>query len=50
MSSGPTAPDLEIVVFPVAVIKHGLAVPPLGNYGISVVRIHVNGTPCFHLT
>ncbi|KAH9920204.1 GMC oxidoreductase [Epithele typhae] len=33
------APDLEILVFPVAVTKHGNSVPPLGNNGISVVLL-----------
>ncbi|TBU46490.1 GMC oxidoreductase [Dichomitus squalens] len=36
LTSGPNAPDLEFMVFPVAVINYGLGFPRLGNYGISV--------------
>ncbi|CDO68788.1 GMC oxidoreductase [Trametes cinnabarina] len=38
-SSGPRAPDLEMVMVPFAVINHGLGYPPWGTYGITTGSI-----------
>ncbi len=35
---GPCPPDLEIILFPLAVTKLGMGVAPAGNYGVSFVR------------
>ena len=45
LSSGPGAPDLEVLVFPIAAINYGLDVPPSGNYGVSVVRPSLRRPP-----
>lgn len=37
-TSGPRAPDLEFLMFPMAIIDYGHGFPPRGNYGISVAR------------
>ncbi|KAI1788596.1 GMC oxidoreductase [Ganoderma leucocontextum] len=35
-TSGPRSPDLEIILFPLAVTKLGMGVAPAGNYGVSL--------------
>ena len=35
--SGPKAPDLEYLIFPMGIIDYGHGFPPRGNYGVSVV-------------
>ncbi|KAI0741863.1 GMC oxidoreductase [Daedaleopsis nitida] len=37
--SGPRAPDLEFLLFPMGIIDYGHGFPPRGNYGISVGAI-----------
>ena len=35
--SGPKAPDLEYLIFPMGIIDYGHGFPSRGNYGVSVV-------------
>lgn len=39
LKSGPHSPDIEIIVFPLAITNHGMGVAPPGNYALSLVRI-----------
>ncbi|KAI0776751.1 GMC oxidoreductase [Trametes elegans] len=38
-TSGPNAPDLELMFVPLTVINHGTSFPPYGTYGLSVAPL-----------